>query len=252
MSEDAPRQYRFSFDLTADDYVAFIQGAQDLHPIARPHVLKTRRANRKVLGFAAFLFVAVAVLIWHARSHPNFTDWALAGFLSGLMGLLLVIAWLIHVGYKPASIEKRARAQIRTPGFRFTFGPQILTITAAHVHKAAEFHQSTYQWQMFSSVTQLGGCVTLDQNNAFCYIIPLRAFASISERQQFIADSNAWLLAAHGGDSQRILGHIAATDTKCTSCGYNLRGVADLRCPECGLGLNRYTLPAVFADPAAK
>jgi hypothetical protein len=248
MSEDAPRQYRFVYDLTADDYVTFIQAAQDVHPMARPQALKYRQSIRTVLYAAAFLLVVVLLLGWHARENPSFTGWALTGFFAGLLALILLYAHQLHKGLKPQQIERAARARIRSPGFRFTLGPRTLAVSAQQVHEAGEFHENYTQWQMFSSITELGDCVTLDQNNARCYIIPVRVFASPSERQQFVADTNKWMLAAHGGDPQRILRHIAGADTKCTSCGYNLRGVADLRCPECGLGLNRYTLPAVFAE----
>ncbi|MGE3107215.1 MAG: hypothetical protein AB7G11_02950 [Phycisphaerales bacterium] len=33
---------------------------------------------------------------------------------------------------------------------------------------------------------------------------------------------------------ERIVGFLAAHDAPCSVCGYNLRGLDDLKCPECG------------------
>jgi len=56
------------------------------------------------------------------------------------------------------------------------------------------------------------------------------------------------------GDAQLLASFLADRDVPCTSCGYNLRGVASGECPECGKAItitlghvDRSSLPWFFA-----
>lgn len=50
---------------------------------------------------------------------------------------------------------------------------------------------------------------------------------------------------------QELVDYLDAHDTRCPSCGYNLRQLRDAVCPECGLNLSAVPiahLPTIFSD----
>lgn len=166
--------YRFSFELSEEDYSTFV------------HYLTTRTQKsqlvvRAVLGL---LLIGQAFYAYYVLEKA-LTSWVV--FL-GAMGIWLLVFSRFNIGW---ASKKRAKAMIRSSRAGVITGYRTITISASGVSSESEWSSSLIKWSSFKEAKSHKGNLYILMGTGFGIMIPKSQFESetqLKEVETFIAE----------------------------------------------------------------
>lgn len=169
------------------------------------------------------------------------------GDASWLLSCIVTVCFLVLTGLWAASSGHWTQYLIRlrnVAGDRGQVGERAeFEATARGVKLGYADAAQEFGWKYIDRV------VRVEQFIAFLYAgstngipVPLSAFAHENDALAFEQSARA-LLEASGYDNRtRVRATLASRSIRCDQCSYELKGVAETQCPECGRPLNVLTL----------
>ncbi|MEX2218812.1 MAG: YcxB family protein [Phycisphaerales bacterium] len=237
-SADADAPVSLAFDLTEGDLLALYRAAGDTDPLFRHQMDGLRRRYRNSLAFAILLSAAFVLgLATNTLGMASVDRPALAV----VMAAALAGAWLTFDQHRRALrlilSGEQARLYVLSDAARYFLGPHRVTIGPGGASLSTRHHDITQRWSGIAEVRETADGVYIIRRDRHCFIIPKRLFASPAEADSVARRARRWLDAAGEGDAARMRALLAWNDVPCPACRYNLRGLTEPRCPECGLVL---------------
>lgn len=155
-------------DLTRADYDAFVRF------ISRK-AMRAKKGARWIIAIAAAAgaTLVVSILIQLARRPLDLPSFAAGAVAFVLWFLIIARARVFRLGPAPGGL---------------TLGPRTISVESDGLRLKSDRQSALYYWSTVRSVdlTEQHLFVVLDAHSAV--IIPLRAFASISQREEFIRE----------------------------------------------------------------
>lgn len=107
-----------------------------------------------------------------------------------------------------------------------------IDVDGVHVRKP---HGSMFEsWKAVERIASTGGVFVVRTRTGADLFIPESAFASLEAASNWLRLAQELHAAQGGGPDFATELFISARDVPCAGCGYNLRGIRGLVCPECG------------------
>lgn len=232
------------YDVTEADIRAFVHDSYSRLP-------QVTQAWEKFVGLrraAAVIAVIVGLLAACLLVTDSVRQTLTGGFLLILAALaeFTLVSWLWQVWRlrRDAWLD-HVVARVDLSGHcRYAVGPHVLSIGPDGLRLTGVHHETRQLWSGIAGVHDLAATVQIERGDGMVYFVPKRAIEPAAVTH-LLHHGNEWLEIARG-DRARLNAHLAQSDVPCPACNYNLRGLDRAACPECGLALNRQTLPAAF------
>lgn len=123
-------------------------------------------------------------------------------------------------------------------------GPWYVGFADSGVRSIMNNANTFYQWEHFSSVESWPTHVAILSARGTSLYIPMDCFAS-HEAAKALTQKVRAILESHAcTDTHRIVAYLRDQSTPCPNCRYNLTGIQNPSCPECGLALTFNNVPA--------
>lgn len=199
------------FELTEDDLIAF----------NRKHLMQSRKLWA---GRVAFLVCASSFVIWVLWVLPpliygstvNFVGYqVLGGVCFGLLILYDVLRWR-------GAAQRGVLKMLRRGHGRSVLGQHRLSISSDYVCAETPAGEQETKWHAIWKIVVTNDYAFIYNTPYSALVVPRRAFdnedafkAFVNQAVEFHQQSQAYGLV-------------------CEKCGFDLRGVAELGCPECG------------------
>ena len=221
------------------------RAAQQQVVISTPH----RKAHWILVSVSAVLLLVVAIL---SVDHLHFRS-----PLYWLPLLLICMSSLASLAHKRAvGYQKEPETDIDRAMEHFALdqliGEWVVTLTAQGVSVTAPAYAEQRSWPSIAVFSNATDFVTITYNDQHGVFIPMRAFASPAAASHFVTTGNSGLWYADQGLPRRVIRWLSSNNLPCPKCKYNLRGITDMRCPECGRTLEYADVPKAFERSALK
>jgi hypothetical protein len=233
-----PREFVFhDISWTRDELAEFeiwqAFGGQDLEEsVALAH----RRARRRALvAFLAVFVFACAIVLGVQINSPLVVQVALL-FLLPL--LIVLLTNLRHVLRGRKGIKRWILGGVVTKPVRISS----VTVTPEGVTSITENGTVVDPWSHYAKVEVTALLVTCRCYDGRFGGIPKRCIGQGKEFDRVNGLILRWFREGGGGRAEPTLERLRTLDAPCKRCGYNLRGVDKLICPECGRALDLVTL----------
>jgi hypothetical protein len=225
------------FELLPDDCRAIKAWALAPGRVYWEVAMRSRRAWIKgLLTSGGFLAVAACVTI---VDLPNLGYGGIRALLIiGLLGWLLSLARAgdarNYLGKSRERIDRWIMYMGAWPEARWTE----LAVTDEGLRETHASGEALHRWGAVRRVSLEGGMaqigVRLRIGSSY---LPECVFGSPEAAAAFVAELRRRREASGDTWDHRAIAHLAKTDFPCPKCKYNMRGVRDMRCPECGYEL---------------
>jgi hypothetical protein len=232
-----------TFELTREDYLAAMRHYAEHSPYILDAARARRRASIKT-GLISMLvvFIAIGMIIWRDPSLERSLAIP-AGAAFGLIVAGLYGWWGLSLSTHIAAVRRRYIAAAEEGDVSAFTGMITMELDEKGVRLCLPASDTRIAWDAIQGVWDLGDCILVEAA-VHGGLIPKRAFATISQLEELarLVDDRA------RGAPQRPAGRLAArlADEAC-ACGYNLRGLSGLICPECG---GRLRVSLIREEPA--
>lgn len=157
------------------------------------------------------------------------------------IGFLLIAGSAVaYSGQWNAFMRKLRAASVR----RTSLGERTeVEVTPRGIRFSSADSAREFGWKYVDSIERIESFIAIRYSHAINGVaVPLAAFESESDARKFEDGAKA-LLEASGYDNRtRVRTTLASRSLKCDQCGYQLRGVVEAKCPECGRALNSLAL----------
>jgi len=227
------------FEITESDIVAHIDAARARH-----------RPNRSESAWSEYR-VAMSTLAWvyfALQSVFAYTGTFGVGGTSGspVLGTVCLLFAVLAFSHSRAHIRTvtlrivpdTAQQQAATrPEYQYLLGSYELRITPEQIHQIGPHDEVKQSWFGISHAARVDNTVYIVRNDEYCVFIPVRAIGSHVQADEFVAQLNACRRAAGESGFDQLATYLAQHDVPCPKCRYNLRGVANALCPECGIAI---------------
>ncbi len=173
------------------------------------------------------------------REFSTFLTW-----LTALVWTVLYGLWAVPRGRLAtfrAALEQHLAELRRAPS-----APTTIEVGARGVRVASGDAASEFGWSYFERVEVIEGFLAFAWHRALGGIaVPLGAFASPGAGEEFRAKAHEWLVASGHDAGSRVRALIGDRSVLCPRCAYQLRGITEARCPECGRDVTTFDIDRV-------
>ncbi len=156
---------------------------------------------------------------------------------------------------EPASgLDPRARIEIRNllkrESVQSLMGPSRVRVDDAGYYCDRPLGDSLRRWPGILGCTSTERFILITTLDLSALGIPRRAFRDAAHFDEFERAVQGWIARGGAGAVGRVTAYLKDHDLPCPGCGYNLRGVQIMTCPECGLSLAHVGLPQDAPPPS--
>jgi hypothetical protein len=163
------------------------------------------------LDWPLFLFAVVVVYMW----------WAAARWMK----------WT-----RDRYIDTNASAMTAAPETRYHEGEHELEVLPDRITFQGPHHRLEMAWEAIHRIDDAPSHVFLIRRDSATCIVPKRCLRDAAEVDELVRIARDYHARA-GADIGSRLAPFLTGDTRCKSCGYNLRGTSSSNCPECAADL---------------
>lgn len=228
--------YTFTWSYSRDELIQLSLDVERLNPESLNN-LRRAKANYVMGVCLAVFFLIVGVVI------ISLTVWSSAGFsmLWWSYAVPFVVAVVIYFEarriYKPyASRSIALRHENFADYFMSIFqnAPVTATISAERITVSTETSDRSTRWIGSAGFfTTPSAFLITSSLNEWLLCLP-RSVVNPSEEERLAADLKRWF---EEGQRKRLLAYLRNAPVACPKCSYNLKGITELTCPECGTPL---------------
>lgn len=226
------RPYTFTWSYSRDELVRLSSEIERLQARNRAQTENTRSSQFFKFAYAATLIIlAVGLVI-----VLGFAIWSI--FLAGPMvigGIFLALN-AIAAAVSPASKATKNRHENFADYFMSIFqnAPVTATISAERITVSTETSDRSTRWIGSAGFfTTPSAFLITSSLNEWLLCLP-RSVINPGEEERLAADLKRWF---EEGQRKRLLAYLRNAPVACPKCSYNLKGITDLTCPECGTPL---------------
>lgn len=202
---------RIEFNLTIEDYQAFWQYAMLMH-------IRSRRGKWEVLGCWIMGIVVIPVAFFLYFTAEVQSDFIPPSVIIAFP--VLLVAWVIWK--RRTYVQQLVKNMLKSPSGKHMLDAQIIAITPERLKQSGSFGEISLKWSTFTAIQVVEGATYFYLEEHSTIILPMHVF---SNEQEYLKFTQAALQYYDPSESPR---------QPCQKCGYDLRGVAEYGCPECG------------------
>jgi hypothetical protein len=231
------RTYTFTWSYDRAEVVQLSLEIEQLNPAAVDNIKRAR--SNYILGMVvAGFFVTVGVLIF----AYGFFFAAPIVFIWWTYVVPFAVAGLIYFEsarlYRPYSKTKIARRHENFADYFmsiFENAPVTATLSAERITVGTTISDRSTRWIGAAGffVTPSAFLITSSLNE-WLLCLP-RSVLNQADADRLASDLKRWF---DQGQRQRLLAFLRNAPVACPKCSYNLKGISELTCPECGLALD--------------
>lgn len=204
-------QQRVEFNLKVEDYQAFWQHVMTRHAQSK----QGKWENITCWFIGIVIILGSMILLSEAES------------LTEIIAPLVVIAstaWLfIWMAWKRRTHARRSvKKMLKSPSGKHMLETQTIVITPERLQQSGSFGEISLSWSTFTEIQAVEGATYFYLEADSAIILPMHAFSNEQEYLEFTQKAQQYY------DPSESPKH------SCKKCGYDLRGVAEYGCPECG------------------
>lgn len=238
-----------SFSLELEDMIQYHVALQDaaISAVARREGIRRLFFWGSLMGAAALM---VAIVYFNNQGRlvgPSLLPLAIA--VLGICGFHFVRSALSH---SPSTLKAAHEPYIRKAAMlgliEGEYTPQTLRLSAEGLSQTGAKGAWVRSWSGIRSITNTGRGFILLIHGRAGYPIPLHAFASREEAYRFFDICKEQIATHQGNIDKAVVDFLVSNDVPCPRCKYELRGLEDSKCPECGLRLNLGMLRTLARD----
>lgn len=209
-----------------------------------------RYALWTVIGLPFFVAGGAALaLVPPVGMLPGWQFWAIVGFC----------AWALFAAHRASRVFPLAR--FRDATVRILMSPAAdakqyectVTITPDQVSYGIDDSTHIYKWSRVEDLVEMPGCFVIEfQELEFVIVVPDRVFGSEAERTRFRDCAREFHRRSGFDNLQRIKKLVAESKLSCYVCGYDIAGIGNNECPECGTRLRLFVLQLAAKYPITR
>lgn len=204
-------EHRIEFNLTENDHVALVE-----HLGTRFKCSRRGRLEIYSLWFLGIVVIPASVIMYIMAESK-------ADFIPPSVGLALFASGVVWIIWNRRSFARRfVRKALRTPDGKHMLGSQTVVVAPEEFHYRGSFGEVSLRWNAVAEIEVVERAIYFFVSADSAVIVPEHAFPNQDDYREFI----------HA--AQRYHDPRDAPSRPCPKCGYDLRSVADLGCPECG------------------
>lgn len=246
-SPAAPDAYELEYVLGDADMRTVVDHTWASEPTMREAWKAYHRGVRQWTWTAAA--VTLGLLVFIVLRREQIIDQGI-GIIPVLWGAAAAYLWWaiskMRAASKGPALEATKERFIADRGVQYCLGPQRLSVSGDQLTLRTTHFDTVQRWTGIDRIDETPAHTLLIRPDGRIFIVPARAFPSPEAAARFSEDCRAWLAARGAGDPQRLARFLSGIDFPCPRCTYNLRDCRAGRCPECGLPLDRGTIPNAF------
>lgn len=239
-----------TYNFSRRDLRAYYEFSYTHDRVALNQLEDARRSERQSIA-AMLLFVLVLGyetyrISVHSHLFPVFTAGAAVALLYGVV-----------ITIRRSSIRSNNRLvdyAVRHAESEALYGPVTIALTPEGVTHSSAAGTLFRRWSTgIDSIAETTDHVFVVCHPSGALMAPRAAFASPADASAFARAARDFLAEAGGPEHARdLLRYLAINDEPCPACGYNLRDIAQPRCPECGRQIVGRDIPnfVKFGPPA--
>ena len=206
-------EHRIEFNLMPEDYQAFAQNAMARHR-------RSRRGKWEVVAcwiMGIVVIPAALIMYFTAETQEDYIP------PSAIIAFpIFSVAWIL---WQRRSYARRyVRKALRSPSGKHMLASQTIVVAPEEFHYRGSFGEVSLKWNAVAEIQVVERAIYFFVSEDSAVIVPEHAFPNQDEYREFI----------HA--AQRYYDPSDAPRRPCPKCGYDLRSVAELGCPECGHG----------------
>jgi hypothetical protein len=233
VGSDVTERFELTFNITREDWIAANEALSLISPHWNTVAKQQRRIElRNLLWTSPLIVLGGAFLIGRGNSTRGMY---VEGMLAGLLLCGLIAFGVSQMDYV-SKLKKQSLERIRRADLSDHVGAVSVRGDESGVVIVAPKRELRLSWAMVVA-HDIGEYVLLSHGGADGTFIPKAAFGSPAEAAEFVPLAMGWWRAAQMPPAERLARYLIDRDVACVGCGYNLRGVRDVRCPECGRAL---------------
>lgn len=192
-------------------------------------VVRRERLSGLLAGVPSALLLGVTLALLISRNQPD------AGVFAVLAGCLISVPYLFYAlrpgpwGVWRNHLDKPADGPAEPASRR------VVTLSPDGITYETDIATANYRWSAFEDVRRLHGHISLDWTDVRgALLVPIAAFDSDAEADAWCAAAKNALEQSDYGQVGRSKAFLNAHHLDCGKCRQSLRGLRELRCPECG------------------
>lgn len=197
---------RIEFELMEEDLIAF----------NREHLKQSKTYWARLV----FLVVVSAFVLWTTSRIATVLLWRFSTYslvIGGFLGLIVfdVLRW------RNAS-RRLVRKMLRDGHGRSVLGQHRLSITSEYVCAETPAGEEKTKWHAIWKIVATNDYAFIYNTRYSAFVVPRRAFATQDAFRAFVKQAGDF------HEQSQDYGLV------CEKCGFDLRGITELGCPECG------------------
>jgi hypothetical protein len=225
--------FDLTFNTTREDWIAVNEALMRISPqwaaAAKSH---RRKALRDALWSSPLIITFASISI---GSRSSTRGMYVEGALVGVLFSFLIAFGLSRID-RTTQTKQKYMAQIKRMDLSSHVGPVRVTADEQGVFIKTPVRELKLSWAAVV-VHDVGDYFLLSHGGSDGSVVPKHAFGSPTEAAAFGKQTLAWWQAAQLPPAERVARYLEGRDVACPGCAYNLRGVRQDRCPECGRAL---------------